>query len=263
MVVVGLSALAAAILSIIFFSGIFNILLGFLCLWAGGIVAYVLFAFFVGLPIKMAKPRKISRFYRRLSILTCDLLLCVSRVKLVTEGFENLPKTPCLIVCNHLSNFDPVAMMKMLDFTRVIFVSKPENFKLPLVGKLMRGCGFLSIDREDPRKAIVTIQQAGKILENREASVCIYPEGTRNKSAVGLLPFHSGVFRPARAGNAPIAVMTISGTEKIHKNYPWRSTVVKCKLLQVISAQDAAANKPAVLSEIAERAMLESFEADK
>jgi 1-acyl-sn-glycerol-3-phosphate acyltransferase len=39
-----------------------------------------------------------------------------------------------------------------------------------------------------------------------------------------LLPFHDGVFRIAQKAYAPVVVLTVRGTEKIKKNYPFHKT---------------------------------------
>ncbi len=86
-------------------------------------------------------------------------------------------------------------------------------------------CCFLPIDRENPRKAIPTINRAAKLLKEQEVSVGIYPEGTRGKDC-RLLPFHNGVFKIAQKAEAPIAVLSITGTEKYPKGL--RSGLAMC-----------------------------------
>jgi len=54
-----------------------------------------------------------------------------------------------------------------------------------------------------------------------------------------LLPFHNGVFKIAQKADAAIVVMTIVGTEKIHKNTPFRKTNVYLDVLDIIPAEKA------------------------
>ena len=55
------------------------------------------------------------------------------------------------------------------------------------------------------------INKAASLLEKRELSVGIYPEGTRNKGEE-MLPFHNGVFKIAQKSKTPIAVLAIKNT---------------------------------------------------
>ena len=103
---------------------------------------------------------------------------------------------------------------------------------MPFFGRIIRKCCFLPIDRENPRKAIPTINRAAKLLKKQEVSIGIYPEGTRSKTGK-LLPFHNGVFKIAQKAEAPIVVLSITGTERIAKRTPFRTTDVYLDVLEV------------------------------
>ena len=118
------------------------------------------------------------------------------------------------------------------------FVSKEGNFHIPIMGRLIRRCSCLSIDRSDPRKAIRSIYQAADILKSG-ISMGVYPEGTRSKGGV-LLPFHTGVFKIAKRAGAPIVVIALDGSEKIHKNYPFRRSYVRFRMAAVLNAETVA-----------------------
>lgn len=106
----------------------------------------------------------------------------------------------------------------------------------------------MSIDRENARKAIGTINHAAELLQKQEVSIGVYPEGTRAKDGV-MLPFHNGVFRIAQKADADIAVLTISGTETIHKNYPFRRSNVYLNVAEVIPSEVAKKMKTADIGE--------------
>lgn len=76
----------------------------------------------------------------------------------------------------------------------------------------------------------------------------IYPEGTRSKDCK-LFPFHNGVFKVAQKADADIVVLSISGTEKIHKNYPLRSFHIYLDVLDVIPAETVKASKTNALGQ--------------
>lgn len=200
-----------------------------------------------------------SRFYRRLLDGAVRVCLCVSRVKLRTEGLETLPEGPFLLVSNHRSNYDPIVTWSALKSHRVAFVSKQANFRIPIFGRLIRKCGCMAIDREKPRKALACVKNAAALLERGENCVGIYPEGTRSKQCV-LLEFHNSVFKIAQMAHAPIVVMTVEGTEKIHKNAPWRQTEVTLRTAAVIAAEELEGKRTAEIGARVREAMRQTLQ---
>ena len=198
---------------------------------------------FLGVCALLVDPHKIyfknSRFYRAVLNGASAAALALLRVRVHVTGLEKLPwgQRP-LFVGNHRSNFDPIIQWVALKPWQIAYLSKAENFKIPFFGRIIRKCCFLPIDRQDPRKAMETIRDAAALLRSGEVSIGVYPEGTRSKQCV-LLPFHDGVFRIAQKADAPIAVLSIRGTEQIHKNILRRRTEVYLDIVTVIPAQDA------------------------
>lgn len=178
-----------------------------------------------------------SPFYRFLLDSATAAAMKLLRIRVHVSGMEKIPKdTKVLFVSNHRSNFDPIVTWYALKKWKIAFVSKPENFKVPFFGRIIRKCCFMPIDRENPRNAIVTIIKAAKLLKKQEVSIGIYPEGTRSKNGQ-LLPFHNGVFKIAQKAETPIVVLCVTGTEKISKRTPFRRTDVYLDVLEVFSAQ--------------------------
>lgn len=184
-----------------------------------------------------------SKFYRWLLNSATAAMIKLLRIRVHITGMEKLPQGQLvLFVGNHISNFDPILSWYAFRKWKLAFVSKPENFKIPFFGRIIRKCCFMPIDRENPRNAIVTINRAAKLLKKQEVSIGIYPEGTRSKSGE-LLPFHNGVFKIAQKASAPVAVLSVKGTEHIAKNIPFRKTDVYMDVLEVIPADEVAATK--------------------
>lgn len=179
-------------------------------------------------------------------IITIPNILSLFRLLLIRvhiSGIEKIPRAEkVLFVCNHRSNFDPLITWDALRQWKIAFVSKPENFKVPFFGRIIRKCCSLLIDRENPRKAIVTINKAAKLLKEQEVSVGIYPEGTRSKTCA-LLPFHNGVFKIAQKAEAPIVVLCITGTEKISQRTPFQRTDVYLDVLDAFPTQGVKETK--------------------
>lgn len=186
-----------------------------------------------------------SKYYRFLLDFSTAIALLLCRVKVTVKGAEKLPQdSRLLLVSNHRSKFDPIVTWYAFQEHRLSFVSKPENLRIPIFGRIIRRCCFLPIDRENARNAMSTINAAAKLLESGEVSVGIYPEGTRNYGD-GLLPFHNGVFKIAKKAQSPIAVVAVSGTDKIHANWPRRGTEVTVHVLEVFSAEAVSEMKTA------------------
>lgn len=179
-----------------------------------------------------------SDFYRSLLNGATAIAIKIMRIHLVTTGLDKIPSDTkkLLFVSNHRSKFDPIVTWHILKKWKPAFISKASNFKVPIFGRIIRKCCFMAIDRENPRNAIKTINKASNLLKNEEVSVEIYPEGTRSKTCE-LLPFHSGVFMIAQKADADIVVLTVSGTEMVHKNYPFHHTDVHFDVLEVIPSQ--------------------------
>lgn len=214
------------------------VILGIVCFLLGVLLLHVLFLSVISLFVRNKDYNTVNRFYRFELVFHMRVALFFSRVKLKVRGREKLAavKDKFLLVGNHRSDFDPIITtigLKLKDFA---FISKPENFKIPLLGKMMRKSLYMPIDRENPRNAIKTIARTAEIIKSGALSYGVYPEGTRSKS-VHMLPFHDGVFKIAQRAEAPLVVVGIRGSEKVHKNAPWKKTVISVDVLEVIDAE--------------------------
>ena len=175
-----------------------------------------------------------SRFYRVLISCIAAVACWGGRVRVHVTGTEKLPVGKRLLfVGNHVSNYDPIVKLYALRKWNIAFISKESNFRLPWLGRFVRRCCFMDIDRENPRNAIVTINRAAELLKRQEVSIGVYPEGTRSKTGE-LLPFHNGVFKVAQKAEADMAVVSVIGTEKVSKNFPFHHTDVYLDVLEVI-----------------------------
>lgn len=213
---------------------IFYIFLGLI----GAVALYALFLTVCALAVHPTREYdRDSRFYRRVLSGVADVVLFFAGVRLHVTGKEKLPRDERFVfVSNHRSNFDPIVQWVALRRFSPTFLSKGENFNIPVIGRLIRPCCFMVIDRENPRNAIKTIRRAAALVEAGEVSVGVYPEGTRSKTGE-LLPFHNGVFKIAQNAQAPLAVLALSGTETIKKNFPWRRTDVFLTVIEVLPGE--------------------------
>lgn len=130
----------------------------------------------------------------------CGIKVKVSGLDHVKEGVQNI------YMANHQSIFDIFTLLVYLpvDFK---FVLKQELMKVPLFGSAMKGAGYISIDRGNPRKAVKSMNEAAEKIKNG-ASVLIFPEGTRSQDG-RLQTFKSGGFHLALKSGADIVPVAI------------------------------------------------------
>jgi 1-acyl-sn-glycerol-3-phosphate acyltransferase len=125
------------------------------------------------------------------------------------SGRERLHQAgPTVIVANHLSLLDILVMFRL--HTPFKWVSKQENFRVPLIGWNMRLCGYIPLRRGEA-SSIAAMMRACDASLARGSSIVMFPEGTR--SAPGRLrPFKTGAFEIAHRNRVPIQPLVIRGT---------------------------------------------------
>ena len=135
-------------------------------------------------------------------------------------GEENVPKDePVLYIGNHRSFFDI-----LLTYTRVPrptgYVAKKEMKNVPLLNVWMRllHCQFL--DRHDIKAGMKTILTCIDKVKSG-ISICIFPEGTRNKtdSELNMLEFHEGSFKIAQKSGCAIVPIAITNSSAIFEDH--------------------------------------------
>lgn len=110
-------------------------------------------------------------------------------------GAENIPATPCVILCKHQSAWETFALQ--LIFPLTAFVYKRELHWLPFFGWGIKLMPFVGIDRASGKAALKQVTERGKRRLAEGYHVVIFPEGTR------VAP---GEQRPFKIGGAWLAV---------------------------------------------------------
>jgi len=197
-------------------------------------LALVLVAAFIGLFVSKKKPvEKPNAFFYTVTVAAIRQVMRFLRIKVRVTGEEKLPDSTYVAVYNHRSMIDPFVLMTKMPARRIVMISKPENEKIPVVGKYMHMSGYLTIDRKSPMKARSTVEKSAAWIREGIASVAISPEGTRSKDGT-LLPFRAAPFSTARKAASPIAVVTMRNTEKVMKRFPFRSTVIELHIVGTV-----------------------------
>ncbi|GMR12902.1 MAG: lysophospholipid acyltransferase family protein [Gemmatimonadota bacterium] len=141
-------------------------------------------------------------------------LLWLTGCRVRVEGGEHLQEGGArIIVSNHQSWFDVFALTGYLP-TSVRFVTKAELAKIPIFGRAWKGCGHVSIDRNDRTGAIESLDLAGRRIRDEGITIVMFAEGTRSRSGE-LQPFKKGAFVLAIQGGVPIVPVGMIGTHQI------------------------------------------------
>ncbi|MBD3581637.1 lysophospholipid acyltransferase family protein [Flavobacterium selenitireducens] len=123
---------------------------------------------------------------KSVDVLNFFLVLCTHLIgtRYTVMGREKLPVgVPLIIVANHQSLYDIIAIVWFLRKAHPKFVSKQELGKgIPSVSFNLRHGGSVLIDRKDPRQALPVIKKMGEYIEQYNRSAVIFPEGTRSKT---------------------------------------------------------------------------------
>lgn len=147
---------------------------------------------------------------------TFKFILLVAGTKVTVIGEENVPKdSPVLYIGNHRSYFDILLTYSRCPI-RTGYVAKKEMEKIPLLSNWMKYLHCLFLDRKDIKQGLKTILTAIEKVKSG-ISICIFPEGTRNKAEdeTEMLEFHEGSFKIASKSGCPIIPVSMNNTAEI------------------------------------------------
>ncbi len=126
-------------------------------------------------------------------------------------GPHRVPATGgVLVVCNHLSSYDPPMVGSTILPRPVRFMAKSELFRKPLFGTILAGVGAFPVERGGAdREAIRTSKE---ILARGECLV-MFPEGTRSLTGK-IRPFFPGGGMLALEPNIVVIPAAIWGSQR-------------------------------------------------
>ena len=88
---------------------------------------------------------KESKFFRFLLTYSTAIASVILRIRLKVKCKEKIPEGRFLLVSNHRSKFDPILTWLAFGKYHIAFISKFENFKVPVFGRIIRKCCFMGI----------------------------------------------------------------------------------------------------------------------
>lgn len=178
---------------------------------------------------------RVSRVWMRVWLF---LVGCPFRV----VGKEHFEKGKSYIVtCNHNSLLDiPLSSPFIPGANKTI--AKMSFAKIPLFG-LYYAKGSVLVDRKSEKSRRVSFEKMKWVLRTG-MHMCIYPEGTRNRTREPLKPFYSGAFKLAHETKADIIPAIISGTREavpLHKTFFFLPRRLEIRFLKPIASKDISA----------------------
>ena len=139
-------------------------------------------------------------------------------VRFEVSGTERIPTSgPAILVGNHRSYFDPVAVAMAIARTdrTVRFLGKKEVFDAPVVGQIASAMGGIRVDRGTGSDA--PLSAAAEALERGDL-VALMPQGTIPRGKAFYDPKLKGRWGAARLSamtGAPVVPIGLWGTEKV------------------------------------------------
>ena len=152
-----------------------------------------------------------------------------------------------IIVCNHVSYFDPLVIGCIMycyikEFWKIKFVAYHKVFEIPIAGYIIKSIGTIPIEmKETPMESdnIYIPESSKKMIETCENilyngySLFIFPEGRRNNDPSRLNKIKLGAFNLSKKTGCNIQILSLHG---IHKIWPAKGnpngkgtvTVTKC-----------------------------------
>jgi len=91
-------------------------------------------------------------------------------------------------------------------------IAKDSFAKVPLFGWFYSQ-GAVLVNRKNDKSRVQSFEKMKEVLDTG-INMCIYPEGTRNRTAMPLKSFHDGAFRLSTETGIPVVPCIIKGTKK-------------------------------------------------
>lgn len=182
-------------------------------LWAILAFAFTLLIFLlpIGLSVLWPEPKrsKIAFFFWSVWL---SIFLPLAGIRRVVKGKQHFRKGEnYVVVCNHNSLMDPPISAPSIPGAHKT-IAKVEMANIPLFGIIYRR-GAVLVDRKSEESRRASYGKMKEVLQ-MGLHMCIYPEGTRNKTREPLQRFHDGAFRLAVDMHKPVIPSLIFNSAK-------------------------------------------------
>jgi 1-acyl-sn-glycerol-3-phosphate acyltransferase len=191
-----------------------NILGRIFALWAFIIfVPTMLIAF---IPIGLAglwKEPKRTVIFQHSARIWMRIFFLLSGIRISIKGRNNFKKNENYVVVSNHNSFMDVPLTTPFIPGANKTIAKIEMAKIPVFGIIYRR-GSVLLDRKSEESRKNSFIKMKEVL-NTGLHMCIYPEGTRNKTNEPLQHFHSGAFKLAVDTGKAILPAIIFNTAKV------------------------------------------------
>jgi 1-acyl-sn-glycerol-3-phosphate acyltransferase len=183
-------------------------------LWA--LIVFVITMLFVIPPIwiiRIIEEPKRTEIFRKTTKIWMKVFFMATGCSIKIRGKEKFKRGEnYIIICNHSSLMDvPITTPFIPGANKTI--AKIELAKLPLFGLIYKR-GSVLVDRKSKDSRLESFKKMKEVIA-MGMHMCIYPEGTRNKTAEPLKSFHDGAFRLALDTKKPLLPTIIFNTKKV------------------------------------------------
>lgn len=223
-----------------------NIFARIWALW--GLISFVITFLVIFIPSMLAylitDPVKGQYYFIKVSKFWMDIWLPLVGCPVKVTGKENfISKENYVIVFNHNALLDvPLSAPYVPGANKTI--AKASFAKVPLFGLFYKK-GSVLVDRKNEKSRIQSYEAMKAVLAIG-MHMCIYPEGTRNRTGEPLKQFYDGAFKLAADTKKNIMPCVITGTKKampINKFFYLLPTRLKMHFLPAVSAENITAKE--------------------
>lgn len=154
-----------------------------------------------------------TRLFQQIARIWMRIFFFFTGIRIRIKGSEHFKKGETyIVVCNHNSFMDiPLTTPFIPGANKTI--AKKELAAIPVFGMIYK-TGSVLVDRKSEESRKASLSRMKEVL-SKGLHMCIYPEGTRNKTNQPLQPFHSGAFRLSADTGKSILPTLIFNTAKV------------------------------------------------
>jgi len=194
-----------------------NILARIFAFWA--LILFIVTMLIVFIPMLIIglwpEPKR-TRLFHRTSQIWMAVYLTLTGVWIVRKGKKHFKKEErYVVICNHNTLMDVPVTTPFIPVANKS-IAKIEMSRIPLFGIIYKR-GAVLVDRKSDESRKASYNKMKEVLQIG-LNMCVYPEGTRNKTKEPLQPFHSGAFRLAVDTGCPIIPAVLFNTKKVLPN---------------------------------------------
>lgn len=225
--------------------------------WGYGAYAWLVFALgmliFGSAIILLRKPlygRPIARMATR-------LLFRLAGIPVSVRGLERLPRTPHILLVNHTSFLDGLALTALLPARPgYAFTARQQYSSQRLLWPLLKALGMIVLRHADPSHKSANVDLLTSVLRRGERLI-VFPEGGFVPEP-GLRTFHTGAFVAATEENVPMVVAGLRGARQALQPRTWlpHRTPIALEIGPVLMPSGKDAHSELALCEAAREAML-------